>query len=347
MKVVLIIVSFVFIISALAPLSKREEWWIRGFDFPYVQFTFLGLLVLLGWLAIEPQNFVDGFLVWFSMALFIYRLTVILPYTGLRKKSLPASLKETGDLKILSVNVLMSNTNYQGLIDLVKKEDPDVLFLVETNEHWSNAVDSTFSKLYSSSIIYPLDNTYGMMLYSKRPLRKQKVEFLIESDVPSIYCELRLPSNDWIRFYGLHPKPPAPGENDTSTPRDAELVIVGKMAANSKLPVIVAGDMNDVAWSHTTRLFMRISGLLDPRIGRGFYNTFHAQRPFLRWPLDHFFLSHHFRIVNMFRVTNFGSDHFPMMIEITLNPSTHALVEKEYPDQEDIQEAQEKIEKLV
>jgi len=44
----------------------------------------------------------------------------------------------------------------------------------------------------------------------------------------------------------------------------------------STMPTVVAGDLNDVAWSHTSRLFCRLSRTIDPRIGRGFLNSFDA-----------------------------------------------------------------------
>jgi endonuclease/exonuclease/phosphatase (EEP) superfamily protein YafD len=129
--------------------------------------------------------------------------------------------------------------------------------------------------------------------------------------------------------------------------RDAELLIVGKEVKGKKDPIIVLGDLNDVAWSRTNNLFQDISGLLDPRIGRGFYHTFHAKYPFIRFPLDHFFHSNHFRLVDLRRLAYFGSDHFPVFIELSYEPDASVEQEELQADHSEQQEAAEKIEKAV
>src|SRR5690606_25784737 len=108
--------------------------------------------------------------------------------------------------------------------------------------------------------------------------------------------------------------------------RDAELLLVAKEVREHYQgePVIVLGDLNDVAWSHTTRMFQRISQLLDPRIGRGFFNTFHVNYPFLRWPLDHLFVSSDFQLTQLNRLPNIGSAHFAMFAELCHNCNTKA-----------------------
>jgi hypothetical protein len=96
--------------------------------------------------------------------------------------------------------------------------------------------------------------------------------------------------------------------------------------------ILVAGDLNDVAWSHTTRLFRRVSGTLDPRIGRGMFNTFHANYLFLRYPLDHFFHTKKLMISEIERLEHVGSDHFPLWAKFYILKNT---TNKQKPETEE------------
>ncbi len=118
------------------------------------------------------------------------------------------------------------------------------------------------------------------------------------------------------------------------------------MAPLNDTPVIVAGDFNDVGWSHTTSLFQKVGGLLDPRIGRGLYNTFDADNPLLRYPLDHIFVSDHFRLVELRRLPYFGSDHFAVLTVLEHDPAAAAQQDEPTSDAGDVEEAEEAIEKV-
>lgn len=106
---------------------------------------------------------------------------------------------------------------------------------------------------------------------------------------------------------------------------------VALRAKECKLPSNVIGDLNDVAWSHTTELFRKTSELLDPRRGRGFYYTFSAHHWFIRFPLDYIFCSKHFELISMKRLPKNGSDHFATL--------THLALANEITDKQDQPEA--------
>ena len=120
-------------------------------------------------------------------------------------------------------------------------------------------------------------------------------------------------------------------------------MIAKEIAKRNDEAWIVAGDFNDVAWSHTTRLFKRISGMKDPRIGRSFMGTYIAQNPVCRCPIDHVFLSEGFSIANLDRKRITGSDHFAMLATVAL-AQPHVGVEPE-PKANDIEDGKKIIEK--
>ena len=335
------------LIPTIASLTKFDEWWVRAFDFPRIQISFLILVVLIITILISPYEELWQIILTGLLALsLIYQLIKIFPYTLLSPKQV-LSFHGNDPKAIISIlvsNVLTTNTKYDKLIGLVNRKKPDVLLTLETDKKWEEKL-STLEKEYPFTVKIPLDNLYGMHLYSKLKLEDIDVKFLIKEDIPSIHGYLRLNNNTRVKFHALHPQPPSPTEDPTSTNRDAELLLVGKDVKKDQESVVVFGDLNDVAWSRTTKLFQKLSGLLDPRIGRGFYNTFHADFRLLRWPLDHVFHTNDFTLIELSRGPHIGSDHFPMFIKLNYEPRAEDIQEEPEEATEDEKEwADEKIE---
>lgn len=354
MQTALVVAAALAIAATLLPLSRSDAWWVRGWDFPRLQVLTLIALVAAGLVLLPDAGDAGDGPSWLRALLLValagcacHQLWMMYPYLPIARKQVQQSRAgpaQPSSLRMLTANVLMSNRDAARLLAIVRDADPDVILMVETDARWQRQL-GVLRQTHPYHVEQPQDNTYGMLLYSRLPLLDAQVEFLVQRDVPSIHAGVRLRSGVTVALHCLHPRPPFPTEDDSSTGRDAELLLVGKRIKQRDGPAVVMGDLNDVAWSRTNYLFQDISGLLDPRIGRGFFNTFHAKLPFLRFPLDHFFHSNDFRLIDFRRLPAFGSDHFPVFIALSFEPTAPAQQPQLHADRDEKQEAERKIDK--
>lgn len=345
------ILAIIVIWLSFWSLIPRDEWWIRGTDFPRLQILVLGFIAFILFLLVDhPWSWLNQLLFIGLMAALAYQLKMVLPYTFIWKKQVKQVKQDQLDpqrqISLVVSNVLTTNTKYHLLIEQIQIHQPDLVLTLETDQNWQNAL-SVIEADYPYRVPVPLDNLYGMHLYSKLELSETEVKFILSDEIPSIHTTVILRSGQPVQLYCLHPKPPSPTEAKDSTLRDAELLIVGDQIKDLDESCIVMGDLNDVAWSRTTRLFQRISGLLDPRVGRHYVNTFHADYPFFRWSLDHVFHSTDFALVHMERLPHVGSDHFPVFLVLQTGRVFEHIQEELEQTDKDEQEAQKAIEEGI
>ncbi|QEA40298.1 endonuclease [Pistricoccus aurantiacus] len=334
LSLALAVVTAILLAATTLGRIPIHRWWARACEFPRLQIAGMALLLLLASFFAEPGWRLTLILI--NAFILVTQLVRILPYTPF----MPVQVKKTdpdGDdsrcVTLLVSNVLTPNRESHKLIEQIDAHQPDIVLTLESDDWWQQQLDPVLDEKWPYSVKIPLDNLYGMHLYSRLPLENTEVKWLIQDDIPSIHSWLRLPSGDRVRLYALHPRPPAPSESETSLWRDGELLLVGQQIHEHQDPTLAAGDLNDVAWSRSTRMFCRVSHMMDPRRGRGMFSTFHAQYPFLRWPLDHIFVSEHFTLTRMQRLKEIGSDHFPILATLCFQPSRSD--EQEAPEAKD------------
>jgi endonuclease/exonuclease/phosphatase (EEP) superfamily protein YafD len=336
------VVSLALIGVTLTPAVRSPKWYIRVWEFPRLQIA-LGLAgAIAAQIAFVPIGAAGGLLLAASLGCLALQAWRIHPYTRLHPvQSIAAKQSDPENgVRLLIANVLQDNRDADAFLRLIRREDPDLVLAVETDGWWDSKL-AALQHSYPHAARHPLENTYGMVLFSRLPLTDVTVQDRVTRGIPSIFARVRLRSGRQFDLYCVHPEPPKPARDVEE--RNAELLLVANEVSRAGRPAIVCGDLNDVAWSHTTRLFQRIGRLLDPRIGRGIYPTFHAGYPFARWPLDHVFHDASFRLERLRILEAFGSDHFPVCIDLVHDPAAVAAQEAPAPEPGDRSEAAEAI----
>ncbi|MEI7487152.1 MAG: endonuclease/exonuclease/phosphatase family protein [Chryseobacterium sp.] len=314
----LILVALLLLLTLL-PKIQNSHWIFRVPEFGKIQITyFIVITFILGFLVDSHSEYFWYFQGFLGL-MFVHHGVILIKYTPLYPIRKPSrQQKSSQKIHFISANVYQFNTEYSRFIKLIEKHNPEIFLTMESNGDWEKAMQP-LEKDYPYQHKVTLENTYGMHFYSRIEIKEAKTHYFVADDIPSIEVHLTTKDGFSFVFFGVHPPPPSPTEEETSKERDGDLLSTAKRVTKIDKPVIVVGDFNNVAWSKSSILFRKTSHLIDPRIGRAFVSTFHAKYRMLRFPIDLMFHSEDIFIEKLTTLENFGSDHLPVYCEFFID----------------------------
>ena len=239
-----------------------------------------------------------------------YLVFVVQPWTLLPLQNNTLNDGESS-IKVLSWNVLVSNSSSDTIKSVIEDEDPDVVVLIEVRPGLIE--DLGFDEAeYPTIVQQPSWGGEGIAVLSRVPGTKvDLVDFAFEYQ-PGIVTSLGIDGKQ-IKLVGLHTLSPVPLYR--AAVRDLQIQAVCKWSERSE-PLCICGDFNTTPW---TRPFQRLleSGFHDFRAYVGNCPSWPASLGSLGIPIDHVLTKGNCRVFNRKVIRKqVGSDHFPVAFEL-------------------------------
>ncbi|NNJ24463.1 endonuclease/exonuclease/phosphatase family protein [Alienimonas chondri] len=289
-------------------LDLTNEW--------RLQYALLALLLTAALLALRSWR-------WLAVAGVVagLNLWVILPWMIGGGPEVPPGVADR-DLRLMTLNVRVSNDDFAPLRQLLAEAKPDVAVLLEVDREWLAEIRE-LSAGYEI-VDTPTQERFGTLLLSRRPLKDVKFESFGEKWSSSIIVQLEV-NGQPVTVIATHP--PAPISTKTWRNRNQHLRELTRYVNGIDTPVLVAGDLNVTMWSPHFRRLVDEAQLADARDGYGLLPTFPATRlgvgfgwP-LRIPLDHVLVSEEWATLDCDTPPGIGSDHLPVSVDVALPPA--------------------------
>jgi endonuclease/exonuclease/phosphatase (EEP) superfamily protein YafD len=300
----MIFISAVVTLLTLLSYLGRLHWLIELITPFRMQFLVLSVICLLYFAIMRKKRALALLLVPFALN----SLAVLHWYTGGDSVDPLAP-----SFKILLANVNTANKNHQLLLDLIEKENPDLIVVEELSSHWKEAL-SVLDETYPHQKIITRSDSFGIGVYSRlKPGGRIMALNLGHSGVPSLSFELNL----WgqrTTLLATHPLPPI--SRDYHDRRNQQITAIGDFVLEHSGPLIVIGDLNASMWSSYYEELIERTALKNARKGHGILPTWPNGLSPLKIPIDHCLLSEDFAVKEIHVGPDIRSDHYPLIIQI-------------------------------
>jgi len=294
----------ILVVCAVATLFSflgRVNWVLDLFSHFHLQYG-VGLLAVAVCFAAMKERVLLAISI-----VFLVPNLVCLNYYFPGRSAVPAATSPS--LRIISFNVLTTNSRHEAVLRFLQESDPDVILLIEVSSDWLKAL-RPLEASHPHFRQLPRSDNFGMAVYSRHPVQSHELVSL-EPELPCMVTRI-----DWlgepITIIGAHPLPPVSGI--ASGFRDRYLGQLGTLTKerSAASPVILLGDLNTTPWSHCFRGLVRTSGLEDSGKHWGFLSSWKRLNLLFSLPLDHILHSPELQSVERWVGPALGSDHRPV-----------------------------------
>jgi endonuclease/exonuclease/phosphatase (EEP) superfamily protein YafD len=230
-------------------------------------------------------------------------------------RSISTSGDSTQKITLLQYNLRFNNPLKDGVLAMIRDTNADILTLNETSREWTPALE-TLKTDYPFLFHCPEWQAIGGgMIFSKFPLRA-------DNNYCHSYAALGLTEvqieTQWITIGTVHMRWPWPASGPE------QLIAIEPALIKIDSNAVIAGDFNATTWSHAVRKFADLSGM---NVAKGYGGTWiykwlpTSLAPFFGLPIDHVMAKGIVKIVSVKSLPAIGSDHLPLLAEISINPS--------------------------
>ena len=285
---------------------------------------------------------------WIFLAIPVITVACCIPYIGTLYQ--PGFLHSHEDaskngLKIATYNVAMFNRETSGfmaqdILAEMRRENVDVLCLQEYNDI---SGDKKNSDSYKDYFPYMATGREDMVIYSRYPITQSKKLLFEDTNNSAMWADIDVKGIEFRVFNvhlettginrTLHKAGKMMAQNqDISNSRilnaiygnymmgmyfrSGQAIQIANEKANSKFPVILCGDFNDVPYSfvYNTMLGNMVDGFKE--CGHGFMYTYRGGKKAVR--IDYIFHDEEIKGVDYYRTDLSYSDHYPVFMKVAL-----------------------------
>ena len=227
-----------------------------------------------------------------------------------------SSRPESGELRVLSFNILASNRRFDDVIAFIRATDADVVVLHEVTRRWEEAMVEASQEFedweYEVTATRARGDLFGSLVLAASEATVESFGFGLREPRA---VEILLPGD--VSVLAIHPL--SPYTEFRAEQNNRQLQFAAEWAVEHPGPAVIVGDFNATPWSYPFRRLMATTDLLNSARGFGLELSYPADGNFLiRVPIDHLLHSPHLAVVDRRLGPALGSDHFPLTVDLAL-----------------------------